>query len=98
MKGCIFAGADPRQLGHKLLAVNLSDLAAMGAEPVAVTLALTIPKIDASWLSEFSQGMAQLAKQFSVDLIGRYQLRSVDLNPSGHGAGTPGSGVKTIGR
>ncbi len=65
-----FAGADPRQLGHKLLAVNLSDLAAMGAEPVAVTLALTIPKIDASWLSEFSQGMAQLAKQFSVDLIG----------------------------
>ncbi len=65
-----FANADPRQLGHKLLAVNLSDLAAMGANPVSLTLALTIHKIDNHWLSEFSQGLKKLAQQFSVDIIG----------------------------
>lgn len=65
-----FAGADPRALGHKLLAVNLSDLAAMGAEPVSVMLALTLPEVDEGWLKEFSEGFLNLAKQFSVDLIG----------------------------
>jgi thiamine-monophosphate kinase len=61
---------DPRQLGFKLLAVNLSDLAAMGAEPIAVSLALTMPEADAQWLSEFSAGFQALASQFGVDLIG----------------------------
>jgi len=65
-----FAGTDPDALGHKLLAVNLSDLAAMGAEPVSVTLALTLPEVDEDWLKEFSEGFLNLAKQFSVDLIG----------------------------
>ncbi len=65
-----FSGTDPYKLGHKLLAVNLSDLASMGAEPFAVTLALTLPAADESWLQAFSQGFLQLAKQFSVDLIG----------------------------
>ncbi len=65
-----FAGADPYQLGHKLLAVNLSDLAAMGAEPVAVTLALTLPRADESWLRAFSAGFLQLAERYSIDLIG----------------------------
>ena len=65
-----FAGTNPRQLGHKLLAVNLSDLAAMGAEPVSVALALTLPKVDEEWLKEFSAGFLALANQFSVDLIG----------------------------
>ncbi len=65
-----FADVKPRQLGHKLLAVNLSDLAAMGATPVSLMLALTIPHIDEYWLSEFSQGLKKLAKQFSVDIIG----------------------------
>jgi thiamine-monophosphate kinase len=65
-----FAGADPESLGHKLLAVNLSDLAAMGAEPFAVTLALTLPKINESWLQAFSQGFIKLARQYKVDLIG----------------------------
>jgi len=65
-----FAGAEPKALGHKLLAVNLSDLAAMGAEPVSVTLALTLPEVDEGWLKEFSEGFLNLAKQFSVDLIG----------------------------
>lgn len=65
-----FADVDPFLLGHKLLAVNLSDLAAMGAEPFAVTLALTLPKVDESWLQAFAAGFMQLAKQFRVDLIG----------------------------
>ncbi|MCD2452183.1 thiamine-phosphate kinase [Methylicorpusculum oleiharenae] len=63
-------GTDPRQLGFKLLAVNLSDLAAMGAEPIAVSLALTMPEADEKWLSEFSAGFQTLASQFGVDLIG----------------------------
>ena len=65
-----FADADPELLGYKLLAVNLSDLAAMGAEPFAVTLALTLPKIDADWLQAFSNGFMRLARQHQVDLIG----------------------------
>jgi thiamine-monophosphate kinase len=65
-----FADVEPELLGHKLLAVNLSDLAAMGAEPFAVTLALTLPKIDHPWLQAFSQGFIKLAQQYHVDLIG----------------------------
>ncbi|TAN69612.1 MAG: thiamine-phosphate kinase [Methylobacter sp.] len=65
-----FAGTDPELLGHKLLAVNLSDLAAMGAKPISVTLALTLPKVDESWLTAFAQGFLNLAKRYSVDLIG----------------------------
>jgi len=65
-----FPGADPETLGHKLLAVNLSDLASMGAEPFAVTLALTLPCVDENWLQSFSRGFMQLAQRHSVDLIG----------------------------
>ncbi|MCQ8104612.1 thiamine-phosphate kinase [Methylomonas sp. SURF-2] len=65
-----FADADPYLLGHKLLAVNLSDLAAMGAEPFAVTLALTLPKVDESWLEAFADGFIGLAQWYDVDLIG----------------------------
>lgn len=65
-----FAGADPEQLGHKLLAVNLSDLASMGAKPLAVSLALTLPAVDAEWLAAFSKGFLHLAEQYNVDLIG----------------------------
>jgi len=65
-----FAGADPEQLGHKLLAVNLSDLASMGAKPLSVTLALTLPKVDEAWLTGFAKGFLNLAEQYSVDLIG----------------------------
>lgn len=65
-----FADANPAQLGHKLLAVNLSDLAAMGAKPLAVTLALTLPKVDENWLHEFSEGFLTLAQFYNVDLIG----------------------------
>ncbi len=65
-----FAGAHPYLLGHKLLAVNLSDLAAMGALPVSVTLALTLPKVDEAWLTAFSRGFLDLAERYAVDLIG----------------------------
>lgn len=65
-----FADANPTQLGHKLLAVNLSDLAAMGAQPLAVTLALTLPQVCETWLREFSTGFLNLAHEFNVDLIG----------------------------
>jgi len=65
-----FAGTDPEQLGHKLLAVNLSDLAGMGAKPVSVTLALTMPSVDEYWLTAFAKGFLALAERYSVDLIG----------------------------
>ena len=65
-----FAGADPRMLGHKCLAVNLSDLAAMGAKPVAFTLALALPSADAPWLEAFSSGLFELADAFGCELIG----------------------------
>ncbi|MCK9396955.1 MAG: thiamine-phosphate kinase [Methylobacter sp.] len=65
-----FADADPELLGHKLLAVNLSDLASMGAKPVSVTLALTLPKVDENWLTAFAKGFLKLAERYSVDLIG----------------------------
>lgn len=65
-----FAGTDPEHLGHKLLAVNLSDLAGMGAKPVSVTLALTLPRVDENWLSAFAKGFLALAERYSVDLIG----------------------------
>ena len=63
-------GADAEKLGHKVLAVNLSDLAAMGALPRYVTLALTLPAIDESWLAAFSRGLFALADEFDVELIG----------------------------
>ncbi len=65
-----FADADPEQLGHKLLAVNLSDLASMGAKPLSVTLALTLPKVDEAWLKAFANGFLNLAQRYHVDLIG----------------------------
>ncbi|MEG2034504.1 MAG: thiamine-phosphate kinase, partial [Janthinobacterium sp.] len=65
-----FAGADPRMLGHKSLAVNLSDLAAMGARPVAFTLALALPQAERSWLAGFAEGLFALADEFGCELIG----------------------------
>ena len=61
---------DPFTLGHKALAVNLSDLAAMGAEPAWFLLSLTLPKADARWLEPFCRGMFQLAKEHNVQLVG----------------------------
>lgn len=65
-----FAGADPEKLGHKSLAVNLSDLAAMGAQPLAFTLALALPQAHSDWLASFSKGLFALADQYDCELIG----------------------------
>ncbi len=65
-----FADVDPRTLGHKALAVNLSDLAASGAMPLAFTLALSLPQVDESWLHGFSQGLFALADAHGCELIG----------------------------
>lgn len=62
--------AAPGLLGHKALAVNLSDMAAMGARPRWATLALALPRIDVRWLSAFSRGFMSLARKHRVDLIG----------------------------
>ena len=63
-------GADPRQLGHKALAVNLSDMAAMGASPRWATLSIALPRVDARWLGGFMRGFMRLARRHGVDLIG----------------------------
>ena len=63
-------GMAPHLLGHRLMAVNLSDLAAMGAEPRWATLALTIPSADELWLDGFSRGLFELANRFGVGLVG----------------------------
>ena len=65
-----FAGEDAARLGHKALAVNLSDLAAMGARPVAFTLALALPSADRDWLAGFSRGLFALADAHDIELIG----------------------------
>ena len=65
-----FAGADPFQLGHKSLAVNLSDLAAMGAVPLGFTLALALPAADPAWLDGFSRGLFALADAHGCELVG----------------------------
>ncbi|MDB5763658.1 MAG: thiL [Herminiimonas sp.] len=65
-----FPQADPAKLGHKSLAVNLSDLAAMGARPVAFTLALSLPEARSEWLAAFSGGLFMLADEHGCELIG----------------------------
>jgi len=65
-----FDDVDPAALGHKALAVNLSDLAAMGARPLAFTLALALPEADEAWLGRFADGLFALADRFDCDLIG----------------------------
>jgi len=61
---------DPASLGHKALAVNLSDLAAMGAKPLGFTLALALPDADEAWLDAFARGLFALADAEQIELIG----------------------------
>jgi len=65
-----FPDAEPYKLGHKCLAVNLSDLAAMGATPLGFTLALSLPEANQDWLAEFSRGLLALADEHHCHLIG----------------------------
>jgi thiamine-monophosphate kinase len=65
-----YLDTDPRQLGHKTLAVNLSDLAAMGAQPRWATLSLSLPQAHDDWLQAFSEGFFALADAHGVELVG----------------------------
>lgn len=65
-----FTNADPELLGCKALAVNLSDLAAMGAKPLGFTLSIALPQIHSDWLEAFSRGLFATAKEHSCALIG----------------------------
>jgi len=60
----------PRSIGHRALAVNLSDIAAMGATPAWATLALTLPSAEAAWLEGFAEGLLELAEAHGVSLVG----------------------------
>jgi len=85
-----FADVDPVALGHKSLAVGLSDLAAMGAKPAWFTLALTLPDYDEAWLQGFSQGLAKLASTHSIQLVGGDTTRgSLTISIQVHGIVKP---------
>ncbi len=91
-------GTDPGALGHKLLAVNLSDLAAMGAEPRWVTLALTLPENNPQWLEPFSRGLFELAQRYNVDLVGGDTTRGpLTLTLQAHGIVPNGKAVTRSG-
>lgn len=81
------AGTDARSIGHRALAVNLSDLAAMGATPAWATLALTLPEADAAWLERFAAGFFSLADEHAVSLVGGDTTRgplTVSVQLMGH--------------
>ncbi|MGV2871266.1 thiamine-phosphate kinase [Colwellia sp. E150_009] len=63
-------GTSPRAIGHKAVAVNLSDIAAMGAKPSWISLAITLPDVNDEWLSEFGAGVFELCEFYNVQLIG----------------------------
>lgn len=63
-------GTSPKAIGHKAVAVNLSDIAAMGAKPSWISLAITLPDVNDEWLSEFGQGVFELCEFYNVQLIG----------------------------
>lgn len=65
-----FSDVSPNSLGHKSLAVNLSDLAAMGATPMGCLLGLGLPSVDEQWLDEFAKGLCDLADRWNCPLIG----------------------------
>lgn len=69
------AGAPPESIGHQALAVNLSDLAAMGAEPAWALLSLSLPEASEPWLERFAAGLYALASRFGVDLVGGDTVR-----------------------
>lgn len=92
------AEANPAALGHKALAVGLSDLAAMGAEPAWATLALTLPEADRSWLARFSRGLSELAARYDVQLVGGDTTRGpLTVTLQLHGFVPQGKGIRRDG-
>ena len=85
-------------IGHKSLAVNLSDLAAMGATPAWVTLSLTLPENDSSWLDEFSRAFCVLADRYNVQLVGGDTTRGpLSVTAQAHGFVSNGTALKRKG-
>ncbi len=81
----------PSAIGHKALAVGLSDLAAMGAEPAWLTLGLTLPGVDEGWLKAFSAGMGALARDYQLQLVGGDTTRGpLSVTVQVHGLVAPG--------
>ena len=94
-----FAAAEPEGLGHKALAVNLSDLAAMGATPAWATLALTLPRADEDWLGRFCQGLFALADRYGVQLVGGDTTHGpvITITIQAHGFVPPGLALRRDG-
>lgn len=86
---------DPVDVGHKALAVGLSDLAAMGAEPRWMTLALTLPEVDETWLAGFGRGFFALAERYGVRLVGGDTTRGPEsITVQVHGTVPPGRALR----
>ncbi len=93
-----FPDSEARPLGHKALAVNLSDLAAMGARPRYALLALTLPKPDETWLAEFADGFFRLAESFDIELIGGDTTRGpLSITVTAIGETSPGKALTRAG-
>jgi thiamine-monophosphate kinase len=93
-----FAGAEPEALGHKALAVNLSDLAAMGARPLGFTLALALPAADEAWLAPFARGLFALADAHACPLVGGDTTRGpLTLSLTVFGEVLPGRALRRAG-
>ncbi len=93
-----FADVDPAALGHKALAVNLSDMAAMGAEPAWATLALTLPQVDEVWLEAFGRGFFELAEHYGVQLVGGDTCRGpLAMSVQMHGFIQQGAALRRVG-
>jgi len=92
------ADVDPETLGHKSLAVSLSDLAAMGADPAWATLALTLPSPDEVWLQAFAQGFDGLARAHGVNLVGGDTTRGpLSITVQAQGLLPAGQGLRRSG-
>ncbi|PKH21327.1 thiamine-phosphate kinase [Enterobacterales bacterium CwR94] len=88
----------PADLGYKALAVNLSDLAAMGADPAWLTLAITLPKVDESWLKAFSDSLFELLNYYDMQLIGGDTTRGpLSMTLGIHGLVPVGKALKRSG-
>ncbi|MBR9912707.1 MAG: thiamine-phosphate kinase [Gammaproteobacteria bacterium] len=88
------ADASPALIGERALRVNLSDLAAAGAEPLWFTLGLTLPKSDAGWLDEFATGLLRVADQYGIALVGGDTTRGpLAITIQVHGAVPRGGGL-----
>ncbi|HSQ70014.1 MAG TPA: thiamine-phosphate kinase [Steroidobacteraceae bacterium] len=91
-------GAPPESIGHQCLAVNLSDLAAMGADPAWALLSLCMPEARAEWLQRFATGLLALAERYGVALVGGDTVRGpLVLGVTALGVVPPGEALRRSG-